>query len=97
MFGSVVGSVEGTEMTTSFAVLVVGILDLQPHFRLVIVSPIFMILFWFAERKRHRKSPKSTWANLNELNGPVRNSNNLNVKISIFSMMGLLLFKTRIL
>ena len=48
------------------------------------------------ERKRHRKSPKSTWANLNELNGPVRNSNNPNVKIAIFSMMGLLLFKTRI-
>ena len=97
LFGSVVGSVEGIEMTTSFAVLVVGILDLRPHFRLVTMSPISMILFWFAERKRHRKSPKSTCANLNELNGPVRNSNNPNVKIVIFSMMGLLLFKTRIL
>ncbi len=28
LFGSVVGLVEGTEMTTSFAILVVGILDL---------------------------------------------------------------------
>jgi hypothetical protein len=53
-----------------------------------------MILFWFAKRKRHRKSPKSRWAYLNELNGLVRNSNNPNVKIAI---MGLLLFKTRIL
>jgi hypothetical protein len=53
-FGSVVGLVEGTEMTTLFVVLVVGILGLRPRFRLVIVSPISMILFWFVERKRHR-------------------------------------------
>ncbi|GMY07889.1 hypothetical protein FCV25MIE_03282 [Fagus crenata] len=56
LFGFVVGSVEGTEMTTSFAVLVVGILDLRPHFRLVTVSPISMILFWFAERKTQKVS-----------------------------------------
>lgn len=35
LFGSAVGSVVGTEMTTSFAVSVVGILGLRPRFRLV--------------------------------------------------------------
>ena len=55
-FGSVVGSVEGTEMTTSFAVSVVGILGLRPCFRLVTVSSISMILFWFAERETQKVS-----------------------------------------